>query len=69
VIISPIGTMFESIQYARVLKDIIFLGYGLVSPPIIFFKCDWLKPPRLDRWGYLTYKWDENHGFLLANLC
>jgi hypothetical protein len=69
VIVSPIGTMFGSIQYVGVLKDIIFLSYGLVSQAIMLFKCDWLTPPRLDRWGYLTYKWDENHGFLLEILC
>jgi len=38
VIVSPISAMFGSIQYVGVLKDIIFLGYGLVSQATIFLK-------------------------------
>jgi hypothetical protein len=41
------------------------MDYGLVSQPIVLFKCDWVKND-VDRWGNPTYKHDEN-SFLLAN--
>jgi hypothetical protein len=52
-------------QYVGILQDIILLDYGLVSIPVVLFKCDWVKN-EVDRRGHPTYKRDED-GFLLAN--
>ncbi len=48
-----------------VLKDIILLNYGLVSQPMVLFKCDWVTRGS-DRWGNPTYRRDED-GFFLTN--
>jgi hypothetical protein len=53
------------LQYVGILKDIILLDYGLISQPIILFKCDWVRNG-LDRWGNATYKRNDD-GFLLVN--
>jgi hypothetical protein len=59
------GTRLGVLQYVGILKDVILLNYGLISQPVILFKCDWVRNG-LDTWGNATYKCDDD-GFLLVN--
>jgi hypothetical protein len=54
-----------ALQYVGILKDIILLDYGLISQPVILFKCDWVKNG-MGRWGNATYRCNDD-GFLLVN--
>jgi hypothetical protein len=56
------GTRIGALQYVGIFKDIILLDYGLISQPVILFKCDWVKNG-LDKWGNATYRCDDD-GFL-----
>ncbi len=58
------GTRLGALQYVGISKDIILLDYGLISQPVILFKCDWVRNG-LDRWGNATYMRDDD-GFLLV---
>ncbi len=48
-----------------ILHDIILFVSGLVSIPVVLFKCDWVKN-EFNRRGHPTYKHDED-GFVLTN--
>jgi hypothetical protein len=50
----------RQLHYVGVLKEILELDYGVVSTPIILFRCDWVRNG-LDNRDNPTYKWDEAH--------
>jgi hypothetical protein len=56
--------MEVSINYVRILKEILKLDYGPLHTPVILMNCKWLK--RVDNRGNSTYTQDEV-GFLIVN--
>ncbi len=57
--------MFGQIHYVETSKQILQLGYNLMSSAIFLFCCSWVKNG-IDNKGNPTYKQDEA-SFLLAN--